>query len=566
MPVVNLPIVLNCMLSEAQPNTNQSPFNDLPIFFDWVSTGGSSFDPINRKYVWLSAQDSNFLSGKYIISATLNLYVYSLTVDPLNIEILNDATNNTFTETGATWNNVSGPFGLEKDKSLTLGQNTIDVLDLVNYSPTRLGYRGVRVRVDMGYANSIHNVSATLASRIDSIPSRRPSYDIVYTDVEPLPPTLTYPIDISVNKDEDITFSWSGAIHINSELVWNDGSDHTVPVSGNTFEYTLPAGTANQGLITWKVRMEYEAGVWSDFSDISSFTAIGKPDPPTITNTTITEAFEQITWTSVGQTGFKLKIYSSEETIADVTLYTSDLSYIAPVPMLDDVEYTIELSIKDSTELWSDIATKVITSSFLKPDAPTFSIINFGDYVDIVINNGANTAYNEVLKLIDGVYTPIKQALEDETVSIYELVSGEVESLIVRAYRDGGGYVDSAAQTTTVNVSDSQIVSYDGSIVLNLSKNPQKNNSTVINASKNLFVGRSLPVSVVGKIKENSPRWTFESFDNEDRVNLNNLIGVKALFRDRRGFIGWFVITSTSIGELVNSYNLSITNVIEVNR
>jgi len=497
-------------------------------------------------------------SGKHVISATLTLYKFSTSSTAASASIVNITEDWVYNLVTYNTRPALGSISISCGDLTASGEYDFDITEIFKKDYDEGTNYGLSIE-------PILNDFSFESSR-SVLELNHPYITVVYSDTIPVIPAPNYPVSVTVDRADDLKFTWQGANHISTELIWNDGTEHIVNIPGNFFEYTLPGGSMAAATVTWKIRHEYQEIGYSEYSSDVSFLSADKPPTPVITTTTLTTELPTITWTSVNQVAFNLKVSDPSGVVVDYTSFVNNLSYTLIQKLKDDTQYTIELSIQDDSGLWSDYDVELITSNFLKPDAPTFSIINFGDYVDVVINNGANTAYNEVLKLIDGVYTPIKQALEDETVSVYELVSGEVESLIVRAYRDGGGYVDSAAQTTTVNVSDSQIVSYDGSIVLNLSKNPQKNNSTVINASKNLFVGRNLPVSVVGKIKENSPRWTFESFDNEDRVNLNNLIGVKALFRDRRGFIGWFVITSTSIGELVNSYNLSITNVIEVNR
>ena len=552
MPSVVIDLIHDIYTNQNNPNTNWSGSFDVDISFPFGS--GPSHGHLKFTIGEIPAE-------KTIVSATLDLFFDNFNTPTLPIQMVNNTedwdsstvTWNTKPSTGSNITNIGNPSN---------GAQSYDVTDYVKDNYNNNEDFGVSF-----YIASQDSVNARykFERHTDADPAKRPKLTVVYSDTIPTPPILNYPVNINIDRSKDLKLQWSGAFHLESEIIWNDGSDHTVNIDGNVFEYTIPGNTINLGSVTWKVRHRYQEIGWSEYSE-GSFIAVNKPPTPVITTTTLTTELPTITWTSVGQLAFNLKISDNEGVVINHTSFVSDLNYQLTQKLKDDTEYTIELSILDDSGLWSDYDTEVITSNFLKPDTPTFAIINMGDYADLVINNGLNTSYNEVLKLIDGEYIAIKQVAEDATVSVYELVSGKLETLKIRAYRDGGGFADSTTDTVTINVSDSQIVSEDLTIELNLSKNPQKNNSTVINATKNNFVGRTLPISIVGTIKERSPRWTFESFDNEDRVKLNSLIGVKALFRDRRGFIGWFVITSTGISELVNSYNLSITSVIEVNR
>ena len=554
MPIINLPVIEDGFVWANAPTLNEDSKDYMQIGYNTSGSDNYGLIKFNTGLIPL---------GKYIVSA--KLYLTSISAFPLDRSLLAEDLIGDWDKSTVTYNNkpavgsVSKIYGIPSQPGVT----EFDIIDFLS--------KDYNDGTDYGLQINTTSQSADIYSYLvrrhnTAVPGDRPYVIVEYSNTIPVPPSLIYPDSVTVDRSEDLTFQWSGNQHLSSELVWNDGSDHTVVVPGNTFEYTLPGGTMLAGNITWKVKIEYNEVGFSEFSTESLFVSADKPATPVITTTALVTNLPTIDWTSVNQIGFNIKISSPTELVVDFTKYVSDLSYTLTNELLDDTEYTIELKIQDTTGLWSDFDVEVITSNFPKPDTPSFILTNLVNHAQVAITNGLNTEYNEIMKLINGEYVAIKTTLENETVNIYELISDFEETLKVRAYRSGGGFADSPSQTITITVKDSHLITYDESTELALSKTPKKNNGFKQDNFKAEFIGRVLPVAIIGEVRQNKPTWSFETFDFEEIDTLKSMVGVKTLFRDRRGFIGWYVIVEIATADLLNSTTLSIRNVIEVNR
>lgn len=553
MPEITIGIIQDIYTNQGNPTTNwDSIANEVTV----AHPDGSQ--PFHGH---LKFRIADIPENKFIISATLNLYFDNFNTPTLPILMADNVedwdastvTWNTKPSRGSNITNIGNPAN---------GPRSFDVTDYVkeNYSNSQdygvTFYIDTQDSVDARYRFERHT---------DADPLKRPTLDIVYSDTIPFAPSLNYPVNITIDRSKDLTLQWNGPFHLETEIIWNDGTDHTINLDGNLFEYTIPANTINAGNVTWKARQRYQDVGFSEYSE-AFFIAADRPATPVITTTALTTELPTISWTSVNQTGFILRILEGENIVVNQTNFISSLSYSVNQKLKDDTVYTIELSIRDDSGLWSDVDTETITSNFPKPDIPTFTIIEFDDHVHLDISNGLNTSSNQVLKLIDDTYQVIKETEPNETVAIYELVSGVTESLKIRAFREGGGFSDSIIKTTSIKVKDSQIVTQNLQTILNLSKSPDKSSNDSINFSEQMFVGRNLPALVSGQIKQRAPNWSFETFDFKDVDRFNSILGKKCLFRDRRGFIGWFVITNLLVNDLNDSTVISITRVTEVSR
>ncbi len=547
MPIVNLPITGDAYVSSYYP--------------DQTELGTRlSVQTSNDYRTFIKFPTSEIPSGKYINSAKLYLTNDSTTVRNSDINMYNIIES--WNASSVTYNNKPAFGTIYMPFNVTGGEYTLTEIDV-----TQAFKANYDIAVDYGV--TLFSVSSSdncnWGSSRNTVQLKKPYMVIEYFDSAPSPPSLTAPIDIAIDVTKDTLLKWTGETHTDAEIIWNDGSDHTVNLVGNLFEYTIPANTINVGNVTWKVKQKYSSGSWSEYSS-GSFTAATKPATPTITTAALLTKLPIILWSSTDQAAFKLKVYNGG-TVEDVTKYVADQQHQLLNELTDSTQYTIALSVANAAGLWSDTVTKVLTSNFTKPATPTFTMLNNGDNAEITVTNGANTEYNEVLKFISGEgWVVIDRIPTNDTGSVYELESGKTETLQVRAYHTSGGYADSTTQTITITVPNSQIRAHDGSGVLNLSKNPTKSSSTKINATSNTFAGRDLPVAIVGGIKDNSPRWSFEVFNKSDISALDALVGKKALFRDSRSFIGWYVITSINIENLRDTYMLSINGIVEVNR
>lgn len=79
--------------------------------------------------------------------------------------------------------------------------------------------------------------------------STLPYVDIAYEDVEQLPPTPSYPVDMFLKEGEAVLFAWqwnsqTPAVQQNYQLEYKEVSDenYTVVTGGAEHSYLLPAG------------------------------------------------------------------------------------------------------------------------------------------------------------------------------------------------------------------------------------------------------------------------------------------------------------------------------------
>lgn len=146
----------------------------------------------------------------------------------------------------------------------------------------------------------------------------------------------------------------------------------------NTF-YELPAGTFSGGNVTWRVRTYNNWEEVSPWSESKSFTIIGSPPIPLISDIT-NSARPVITWQSQGQHLYEIQILKGEEVIYETGSIpsTSDRNYKIK-EYLQDGTYKAKLRIMNEYNLYSPWAEKTFTISTVKPQKPTMTIYN-GEY------------------------------------------------------------------------------------------------------------------------------------------------------------------------------------------
>ncbi len=268
-----------------------------------------------------------------------------------------------------------------------------------------------------------------------------------------------------------------------------------------------------------------------------------------------------ISWTGETSNAWNVQVYNGSNLVVNYTEYNNNKSYQLTTKLEDNVVYTIKVRI--NVQMWSDYATKTITSSFLKPGTPSFTIQDFTKFKYLVVTQGANTSYYEVMKQINGTWVTLLTSTASG-INVYELISEVDENLKIRAYRDTGGYKDSASQDTTLTVTNTDLIM--GTVVLNLKNTPSKSISNVTDAVGVSMAGRQKQVAFVGVSNYDVPDFNFETFDASQVETLRSFVGNKILIRDNRGYTKWFVLGSLGIDYNNLSYTVTLKNLIEVAR
>jgi hypothetical protein len=213
------------------------------------------------------------------------------------------------------------------------------------------------------------------------------------------------------------------------------------------------------------------------------------------------------------------------------------------------------------------VATKSISTSFTLPTNPTWTLTASGNKAVIVLTSPVNNTYHQLLKLINGVWTVLKDNIaRNATIDEYELVSGVVEQFKIRTFSSTGGYLDTTAKTLTINVQHCSIVSGDTEILCIYSPTRRAKldtfNETVY------FAGREKGVVFTGEHTQTSFEYSFEFFTESDVNTLETIIRSKSkvLIRDNKGRLNWVVIGGFQRQDANLSTIINLNNVYEVER
>lgn len=416
--------------------------------------------------------------------------------------------------------------------------------------------------------NKINDYGLVLTGSTFSYSSKTKGFnaylEIVTEDTPPTPPTILNPLTGQIiDKDEPLTVSWDILNQDNFEVDTSTDGLIWSTVAGTTAkEYIYPASTFSVGDLYIRVRTQYDS-VWTDYSEVQLITVAEKPPAPTnITSGTITTALPLITWTASNLVSFTLNLFDSLGALVETgTGGTSSYQVVNP---LSDVEtYTTKITYTDTNGLTSPEGQSTITTAFITPTKPTLTLVDNGYYITGTIDNiDATAIYNDIYKLVDGVWIRVRKELPlNDVFNDFNLRSDVEYQYKVRAFGAGLGYIESDIEVVTISFLDVYLTTINQG--LQLKWNPTITKSTVVERKLMKFAGREQRVAEYGD--GTSIDFSILSFrikTEEELETLESMIKERGtiLYRDMRGIMVNLSIQGISATHDTIGYNVTFVN------
>ena len=395
------------------------------------------------------------------------------------------------------------------------------------------------VFIGAGQPMSSDNESTTY-SYIGGISGGSGSYlEITYEDVEQLPPTITYPVDVYVRQGEPVLFSWvynslTAATQASVTLEWKAESATTYNVINLTqtaqsymADIEFPAGT-----IDWRIKVTNDVGEISAYSE-AKFVVIGKPAIPVITDVK-NQALTEITWNASDQCVYEIIISDAVgNVLVSETVHSGETSY-KPQMFLANGAYNIRLRTKNSIELWSDYTSKTVTINAVAPVQPTLSLNVEQNRVRITTEHEADAA---VLRSENnGAFEVIALLAAGETEYVDETVkSGATYTYKVRAY--SAGYSDSSSRSVSFKFEGIYLQSGSDTLHLTMAEDKFLAHTETLSREVVLthYSGRALPMAERGEHRTRKiQKKAYISL--EDKKRFEAIIDADEIFyRDKDG-------------------------------
>ncbi len=266
------------------------------------------------------------------------------------------------------------------------------------------------------------------------------------------------PNGLSKDGRETIDISW----------VSTNQTSYICNVGGHTYtgttatNITLPANSLEYGTNTIHLTIRY-AVAWGGYREATTsatFTVYGPPTQPTMTSSSIfSTGTPRFTWTSTGQTAYKLTIKQGIAVIFTTgEVINTNKYYVSTTALENSEEYQVYLQIKNKYNIWSEETVQNIAIQFAIPPKPSLNAF-LGDNAIVlnIVNTTAitNYKYSEIYR---------KDTLNDEFIRIalnlpengayydYFVAHGIEYEYFVRNYNQAGGYNDSDSVIISANV------------------------------------------------------------------------------------------------------------------
>jgi hypothetical protein len=333
------------------------------------------------------------------------------------------------------------------------------------------------------------------------------------------------------------------------DATWNDVSQ----VTTNQY-WDAPEGTFPKGTIEWRVRTYDQAGLSSPFSDIQTFFAGDKPANPMITDPTngaiVPVANPVVQWSSVGQTGYHVKLLDSNDNLLwEIQANSPNKAQTVLYDLQNNTDYQIRVAIKNADNLWSDFVTSNIHVSYTPPAVPIVTTTKGEGVIIVSIDNPTptgtepNVSYNDLYRREQGEsnWTRIATNIPADTSFVdYTPASGQIYEYYVRAWGDNGTYSDSAVVSESISLTGVWLHEADNpletlhqfKLVSERSENWQPT------AAMMQFAGRRLPIAEYDDTEQRSVSVKITVLKNsDDREAIERLIRSKntLCYRDARG-------------------------------
>lgn len=334
-----------------------------------------------------------------------------------------------------------------------------------------------------------------------------------YNDVAQPAPTPLYPVGITVNEADSITFSWqynsaTAATQKSATIQYklaSAGSWTTVTSTGSGTTKTVNVHLA-QGSYQWRVAATNIIDETSSYSATQTFDIIGKPAAPII-NTPENKALTTITWNATGQEAFDLMFFDADGNLLDHVTESSATASYKPQFFLKGT-YNVQVRIKNNADLWSDYAYYGFTITGTEPAEGTLSVTPLDTSVELRWTVPAG-AQGLIVRIENGVETVLTETFERNTFEDKKVKAGVAYEYLLRTWTDG--YTDTAKKTATCNFTGAILENEGEEIHLSVSEDKflTHNGQIVRNYSLDDFVGREFPLIEKGQFLRNTLQKKF---------------------------------------------------------
>lgn len=167
------------------------------------------------------------------------------------------------------------------------------------------------------------------------------------------------------------------------------------------YRYTIAANALTNDA-TYQVRVLAFDSVdapseWSDWVQFSTTSTGGSVviTEPATDNEPLNKASFDVKWTysntnpAIVQTGYRVRVYNNETgvSVSDSTLVTSTATTYAISGLTSDIEYRVEVTIKDSNNQTSGAGIRLVTPDFNNPSLPEIRVFSGPGYIEIRVTN-----------------------------------------------------------------------------------------------------------------------------------------------------------------------------------
>ncbi len=381
-----------------------------------------------------------------------------------------------------------------------------------------------------------------ITDNLDAVSPWSETASFVIGATVPLAPTPISPVDTTVNSGDDIYFRWRfeddyGYSQAKYNLQYRKGAEAAVSVFGTSTVTThiLPKNTIGGGDYSWRVQSYNAFDELSPWTDWQGFYSIGKPEIPVVIAVT-NSMHPAITWQSIGQNLFRLKLYQNDNLLHDSGEQIADSNIYTISDFIDIGIYSIKLSISNIYGLWSDETSYSFEVSFTRPQKPKINGASAENYSISLLIESVTTNYLIYRKSPkEDVYIQIA----DLTINAYnDILAGCGENKYFARAVTMTGYNDS--DIITVNLDFAGIILNYGAEYINLWKTLNSDKRKSISLGKDQYEiqlnGRTYPLSQSTEFKTHTE--THEYSVSEDEYDLVKKIIEKPTlyYRNSKGY------------------------------
>lgn len=343
-------------------------------------------------------------------------------------------------------------------------------------------------------------------------------------------------------------------------------------VTGVT-NYTLAASALpNEVDWRWRVMTWDESDAASPWSEYDFFTTsasgVVNITTPSIDNdpNVITANFS-VVWNVTGtvQAAYKVRVVRTDNSsvLVDTGWVTSTATTYLIIGMLGDVEYRVEVTVRNAALVESNTATRLITPDYNSPEVPvvTFDVQNDLGYVGLSITNPTpvgdrpNPTVNQIQRRERNSATPnapfqiIGEAEPNGTFNDYTAASGVLYDYRIRAIA-GEFFTDSTITTLETALTLQGVWIHDpadAGFTVRQFLYGKDNRSTAVNTkgATQIYAGRKFPVVEFGEHQEDDfsisvdvphgPTYRTELGDLTDFMEAKTTL----VLRDNRGRVAY---------------------------